>query len=151
MARHRSGFGRSNRRKNSTLLTVAREHRAMDHGISSELDPITVEVIRHKLEGIANEMQHSLLRSAFSPIVKEGLDASASLFTLDGETLAQSIAIPIHLGTLIPIVVEILKRNPVETLVDGDIFIMNDPTWAAPICPISLSSCQFSRTAVPWD
>ena len=113
--------------KNGTLLTVAREHRAMDHGISSELDPITVEVIRHKLEGIANEMQHSLLRSAFSPIVKEGLDASASLFTLDGETLAQAIAIPIHLGTLIPIVGEILKRNPVETLVDGDIFIMNDP------------------------
>ena len=43
--------------------------------ISNELDPIAVEVIRNKLEGIANEMQHSLLRSAFSPIVKEGLDA----------------------------------------------------------------------------
>lgn len=94
---------------------------------SSELDSIAVEVIRNKLEGIANEMQNSLLRSAFSPIVKEGLDASASLFTLDGETLAQSIAIPIHLGTLIPIVGEILKRHPVETLVEGDIFIMNDP------------------------
>ncbi|HIC27998.1 MAG TPA: hydantoinase B/oxoprolinase family protein [Rhodospirillales bacterium] len=95
--------------------------------ISNELDPIAVEVIRNKLEGIANEMQHSLLRSAFSPIVKEGLDASASLFTLGGETLAQSISIPIHLGTLIPIVGEILKRNPVETLAEGDIFIMNDP------------------------
>ena len=99
----------------------------MDHRASNKLDPIAVEVIRNKLEGIANEMQHSLLRSAFSPIVKEGLDASASLFTLDGETLAQSIAIPIHLGTLIPIVGEILKRNPIETLADGDIFIMNDP------------------------
>jgi len=95
--------------------------------ISNELDPIAVEVIRNKLEGIANEMQHSLLRSAFSQIVKEGLDASASLFTLGGETLAQSISIPIHLGTLIPIVGEILKRNPVETLAEGDIFIMNDP------------------------
>ena len=99
----------------------------MDHRASNKLDQIAVEVIRNKLEGIANEMQHSLLRSAFSPIVKEGLDASASLFTLDGETLAQSIAIPIHLGTLIPIVGEILKRNPIETLADGDIFIMNDP------------------------
>ena len=95
--------------------------------ISNELDPIAVEVIRNKLEGIANEMQHSLLRSAFSPIVKEGLDASASLFTLGGETLAQSISMPIHLGTLIPIVGEILIRNPVETLAEGDIFIMNDP------------------------
>jgi N-methylhydantoinase B len=99
----------------------------MDQSVSNELDPIAVEVIRNKLEGIANEMQQSLLRSAFSPIVKEGLDASASLFTLQGETLAQSIAIPIHLGTLIPIVEEILKRNPVETLADGDVFIINDP------------------------
>ena len=51
-------------------------------GERSGLDPITVEVVRHKLEGIANEMQQTLLRSSFSPIVKEGLDASASLFTL---------------------------------------------------------------------
>ena len=50
-------------------------------------DPITAEVVRNKLEGIANEMQSTLFRSSFSPIVKEGLDASASLFTVDGETL----------------------------------------------------------------
>ena len=99
----------------------------MDQNLPNQLDPVAVEVIRNKLDGIANEMQYSLLRSAFSPIVKEGLDASASLFTLGGETLAQSIAIPIHLGTLIPIVEEILKRNPVETLAEGDVFIMNDP------------------------
>ena len=43
-------------------------------------DPITAEVVRNKLEGIANEMQSTLFRSSFSPIVKEGLDASASLF-----------------------------------------------------------------------
>ena len=72
-----------------------------------ELDPITVEVVRNKLEGIANEMQQTLLRSSFSPIVKEGLDASASLFTVEGETLAQACAIPIHLGTLIPVVEKI--------------------------------------------
>lgn len=95
--------------------------------ILSEPDPIAVEVIRNKLEGIATEMQNSLLRSAFSPIVKEGLDASASLFTIDGETLAQSISIPIHLGTLIPVVGEILRRHPADSLTEGDIFIMNDP------------------------
>ena len=92
-----------------------------------ELDLIAVEVIRNKLEGIANEMQFSLLRSAFSPIVKEGLDASASLFTIEGETLSQSISIPIHLGTLIPIVNKILECHPIGSLADGDIFIMNEP------------------------
>ena len=63
------------------------------------LDPITVEVVRNKLDGIANEMEMTLVRSAFSPIVKEGLDASASLFTSNGETLAQAIANPIQIAT----------------------------------------------------
>ena len=57
---------------------------------TESLDPITVEVVRYKLDGIANEMQSTLLRSSFSPIVKEGLDASAALFTVGGETLAQA-------------------------------------------------------------
>jgi N-methylhydantoinase B len=69
---------------------------------STTLDPVTVEVVRNKLDGIANEMELALLKSSFSPIVKEGLDASASLFTLQGETLAQAVAIPIHLATLVP-------------------------------------------------
>ncbi len=91
------------------------------------LDPITVEVVRHKLDGIANEMQSTLLRSSFSPIVKEGLDASASLFTPEGTTLAQSCSIPIHLATLIPAVAEIIKTYPVEHMREGDLFVLNDP------------------------
>jgi N-methylhydantoinase B len=93
----------------------------------SELDPITVEVVRHKLDGIAEEMQSTLLRSSFSPIVKEGLDASASLFAPDGTTLAQSCSIPIHLATLIPAVAEVLKTYPVAGMREGDTFILNDP------------------------
>lgn len=91
------------------------------------LDPITVEVVRNKLEGIASEMQQTLLRSSFSPIVKEGLDASASLFTVEGETLAQACAIPVHLGTLIPVVEKILELYPVAKMKAGDAFIMNEP------------------------
>jgi N-methylhydantoinase B len=91
------------------------------------LDPITVEVVRHKLEGIANEMQQTLLRSSFSPIVKEGLDASSSLFTIRGETLAQATAIPIHLATLIPIIAKILEVFPLATMKPGDVYCMNDP------------------------
>lgn len=92
-----------------------------------DLDLITVEVVRHKLEGIANEMESALLRSSFSPIVKEGLDASASLFTATGETLAQACAVPIHLATLIPVVQTFLREFPIETMKDGDVYIMNDP------------------------
>ena len=91
------------------------------------LDPITVEVTRHKLEGIANEMQSTLLRSSFSPIVKEGLDASAGLFTVDGQTLAQACAIPIHLATLIPVLRKIIETFPPDRMHPDDTFLLNDP------------------------
>lgn len=90
-------------------------------------DPITIEVIRNRLDTIAEEMETVLLRSSCSPIVKEGLDASASLFTLEGNTLAQACAIPIHLGTLIPAVAAILEKFPVAQMSEGDIYTLNDP------------------------
>ena len=91
-----------------------------------DVDPITLEVLRNKLDGIANEMQLTLVRSAFSAIVKEGLDASASLFTLQGETLAQALAIPMHLGALTPMVGRLLHDVPLEQMGEGDIWILND-------------------------
>jgi len=93
----------------------------------ADLDPITVDITRYKLDGIAGEMQSTLLRSSFSPIVKEGLDASASLFALDGTTLAQSCSIPIHLATLIPAVAKIVETFPVARMREGDTYILNDP------------------------
>ncbi|WP_335632429.1 hydantoinase B/oxoprolinase family protein [Aurantimonas endophytica] len=92
-----------------------------------KIDPITLEVVRNKLDGIANEMESTLLRSSFSPIVREGLDASASLFTLEGESLAQAVAIPIHLATMIPVVRRITSEFPPSTMAEGDIYLMNDP------------------------
>jgi N-methylhydantoinase B/oxoprolinase/acetone carboxylase alpha subunit len=91
------------------------------------MDPIAIEVTRHKLEGIANEMQSTLLRSSFSPIVKEGLDASAGLFTADGQTLAQACAIPIHLATLIPVLQRIITVFPPGGMHPDDTFLLNDP------------------------
>ena len=109
-------------------------------------DPITLEVVRNKLDGIANEMQSTLVRSSFSPIVKEGLDASASLFTLEGETLAQATAIPIHLATLIPVVRTMIEKFPVGTMREGDIYIMNDPYSGGTHLPdIALVMPIFSR------
>jgi N-methylhydantoinase B len=89
--------------------------------IDRDIDPITLEVVRNKLDGIANEMEMTLVRSAFSTIVKEALDASASIFTAEGEPLAQSLAIPAHLTLLVPIVRTILMTFPIDTLLVGDL------------------------------
>src|ERR1044072_3196340 len=103
-------------------MTSASPVSSLTHG----LDPVTVEVVRNKLDGIANEMELTLLKSSFSPIVKEGLDASASLFTLQGETLAQALAIPVHLGALTPMVGQMLRNVPLDSMREGDIWILND-------------------------
>jgi len=96
-------------------------------GVPASIDPVTLEVLRHRLDCIAEEMETTLLKSSCSPIVKEGLDASASLFTLSGVTLAQACAIPVHLGTLIPAVGEIIRTFPVEAMHPGDVYLLNDP------------------------
>jgi N-methylhydantoinase B len=54
------------------------------------MDLITLEVLRHKFGVIADEMEIVLLKSAYSSIVKEGMDASSALFSTGGETMAQA-------------------------------------------------------------
>jgi N-methylhydantoinase B len=91
------------------------------------IDPILLEVLRNRLDAIADEMELTLLKSAASPIVKEGLDASAALFNLKGETVAQAAAIPIHLGALQFAAQRIVRAFPPETMEEGDAFLLNDP------------------------
>ena len=76
------------------------------------MDLITLEVLRHKFDVIADEMEIALLKSAYSSLVKEGMDAAAALFTTGGETIAQTASIPIHLGSLVSTVQRILHECP---------------------------------------
>ena len=91
------------------------------------VDPIRLEVIRNQLDGIAEEMEVALIRSAYSSIVKEGHDASTALFDANGEMIAQSTSLPAQLGLMGPAVRSILNRFPIEEIEDGDVFILNDP------------------------
>ena len=95
--------------------------------IGAAIDPVLLEVLRNRLDAIADEMELTLLRSAASPIVKEGLDASAALFNIEGETIAQAAAIPIHLGALQFAARRIVRAFPPATMRDGDAFLLNDP------------------------
>src|SRR3989449_924353 len=91
------------------------------------IDPILLEVLRNRLDAIADEMELTLLKSAASPIVKEGLDASAALFNTHGETIAQAAAIPIRLGALQFAAQRLVRAFPPASMVEGDVFLLNDP------------------------
>jgi N-methylhydantoinase B len=83
------------------------------------MDLITLEVLRHQFDVIADEMEIALLKSAYSSIIKEGMDASSALCTTGGETIAQAASIPMHLGSLVPTVQRILQECPAQTMGRG--------------------------------
>ena len=57
------------------------------------LDPVTLAVVKGRLEQIADEMDATLFRSAFNPIIAEAHDASHGLYDAGtGETLVQGKA-----------------------------------------------------------
>ena len=87
------------------------------------LDPVTLEILRNRLEGIAEEMGQVLIRGAYSPNIKERQDCSTALFDATGRMIAQAEHIPVHLGAMPEAVAAVRERDPDP----GDAYILNDP------------------------
>jgi N-methylhydantoinase B len=98
----------------------------MSAAAGNRIDTITVEVIGSALSSIVEEMGEALVRASFSTNIKERRDCSTALFDRHGATLCQAEHIPMHLGSFIGIIPEILRRHPAETMQPGDVFIGND-------------------------
>ncbi len=90
------------------------------------MNPIELEILRTAFTFIPEEMGTALRRTAYSPNIKERMDASCALFDADGRMVAQAEHIPVHLGSM-PIAVQEVQRDFPGTLRDGDQIILNDP------------------------
>ena len=91
------------------------------------VDPIQAEVVARFLLATAEEMGATLTRTAFSPNIKERADCSTAIFDRTGQVIALAQRVPIHLGSMVGAVDEILKRYPEAEIRPGDMFIANDP------------------------
>ncbi|HXJ81714.1 MAG TPA: hydantoinase B/oxoprolinase family protein [Candidatus Methylomirabilis sp.] len=91
------------------------------------MDRITLEVIGSALLTVAEEMGAALIRASYSTNIKERRDCSTAIFDARGRVIAQAEHIPMHLGSLLGTVEEILRRYPLRDLAPGDMFIVNDP------------------------
>jgi N-methylhydantoinase B len=91
------------------------------------MDPVTLEVVRHAVFSIAEEMRVILMRSARSPVLKEAGDLSCALTDAQGRLIAQGHDIPIHLGVMAFTVEEFLRRVPAVALHEGDVYFTNHP------------------------
>ncbi len=95
--------------------------------MTASVDPFKLEVIRHALSAIAEEMSLVVMRSARSPLLREAGDLSSALTDASGELIAQGRDIPMHMGVMSFTVKEFLKRVPAERLVTGDVWYLNLP------------------------
>ncbi len=94
------------------------------------LDPVTLAILKGRLEQIADEMDATLFRSAFNPIIAEAHDASHGIYdAITGDTLVQGKSgLPIFVGVMAFAVKAVIEKVAREgNLSDGDVFIFNDP------------------------
>ena len=74
--------------------------RAMSVETAAVVDPITTEIIRSAFKAAADEMNATLIRSAYTPVIYEMKDCSVALLDADHRILGQSAGLPIFLGNL---------------------------------------------------
>lgn len=90
-------------------------------------DQVMMQVIRYALEQIADEMGHTLVRSARSTVIKEVMDITCAVFDRKGKTIAQAHHAPMLLTGFEITMERLLEEFPPEKLNDGDVIISNDP------------------------
>src|SRR2546425_6605462 len=91
------------------------------------IDPVTTEIIRNFFISCAEDMNATMIRSAYTPIIYEGKDCSVALLDENGDVLGQSSGLPLFLGNLeicVKLTLEMFGRQVFEP---GDVFYMNDP------------------------
>jgi N-methylhydantoinase B len=91
----------------------------------AELSGVELEVFRHALAGVAEEMGVALRRAAYSSNIKERADCSAAVFDPDGQMVAQAEHIPVHLGAMPASVRAVLDTY--GALRPGQQVCVNDP------------------------
>ena len=95
-------------------------------------DPVVLQVIWQRLISVTNEQAAALIRTAFTPIVRDAEDLSAAVFDRFGHMIAQSVTgTPGHINSMATGMKHFLAAYPAETLSPGDVLITNDPWFTS--------------------
>ncbi len=97
-------------------------------------DPITLAVVEHRLESIAQEMTEAMLRTAMSQILNSSRDFSTAILDGDCQLVAQGEGIPVHISAL-PVAGAAVRDYFGEDIYEGDLFILNDPYFGGSHLP----------------
>ncbi|HKF63353.1 MAG TPA: hydantoinase B/oxoprolinase family protein [Dongiaceae bacterium] len=82
----------------------------------------------NRLLAVVEEQAQTLLRTAFSPIVRESGDLSAGVFDLQGHMLAQAVTgTPGHVNSMAESVRHFIEAFPTQSMAEGDVYCTNNP------------------------
>ena len=95
-----------------------------------KFDPFLREVIKYAFDAIADNMALTLMRTSHSGIVRDSLDFSTALSDATGQTIAQGVCTPMHLGCFQDALKNVINSFK-EKIYQDDVFIFNDPFAAA--------------------
>ncbi|PYM17806.1 MAG: 5-oxoprolinase [Candidatus Rokuibacteriota bacterium] len=93
---------------------------------SARRDPIAFELFKNTLFSIADEMALTIYRTAYSGVIKDGMDYSTAFCDAAGRTVAQGLTMPGHLGSFPDALAATLARFG-DRMNPGDIYCLNDP------------------------
>ncbi|MCW5747692.1 MAG: hydantoinase B/oxoprolinase family protein [Alphaproteobacteria bacterium] len=95
---------------------------------SNSLGQIDLQIMWNRLIAVVEEQAQTLMRTAFSSIVREAGDLSAGVFDLHGRMLAQAVTgTPGHVNSMAESVKHFIRHFPIASMKPGDIYITNDP------------------------
>src|SRR5499433_20294 len=63
-------------------------------------EPILLELLKHAVDAIVDEMAIALVRTANSNNLKNSMDMSCALCDAQGRLIAQGMTLPLHLGSI---------------------------------------------------
>ncbi|MCX7197156.1 MAG: hydantoinase B/oxoprolinase family protein [Proteobacteria bacterium] len=91
-----------------------------------KINPVRRELLNHALVAIADNVLVMIVRTARSSNVKNSMDFSAAILDADGVLVAQGLAVPVHLGAMMPAMRGCLDYFG-DDIVEGDVLATNDP------------------------
>lgn len=95
---------------------------------AAQTSDIQHQIMWNRLIAIVEEQAQTLLRTAFSPIVREAGDLSAGVFDCQGRMLAQAVTgTPGHVNSMAESVKHFIEHFGLESMCEGDAYITNDP------------------------
>ncbi len=94
---------------------------------TAAVNAIEIEVARNRLTSISEEVGTALIRTSYSPNIKDRRDCSAGIYAADGTLISQAEHIPLHLGLMPTLISNALEEYGADRLRPGDVLMTNNP------------------------